>query len=75
VTARIAWPHPDFDGAFLPISHEFRDRGYSANWQVLELNRAIPQIWRGTSIDNAALLATAFGVRLFQPSDIYEWGV
>jgi inner membrane protein len=71
VTARIAWPHPDFDGAFLPISHEFRDRGYSANWQVLELNRAVPQIWRGTSIDNAALLATSFGVRLFQPSDIY----
>jgi inner membrane protein len=71
VAARIAWPHPDFDGAFLPISHEFSDRGYSANWQVLELNRAIPQIWRGTSIDNSALLATAFGVRLFQPSDIY----
>jgi inner membrane protein len=71
VTARIAWPHPDFDGAFLPIAHEFRDRGYSANWQVLELNRAIPQIWRGTSVDNSALLATAFGVRLFQPSDIY----
>jgi inner membrane protein len=71
VAARIAWPHPDFDGAFLPISHEFSDRGYSANWQVLELNRAIPQIWRGTSIDNSAFLATAFGVRLFQPSDIY----
>lgn len=71
VTARVAWPHPDFDGGFLPISHEFSDRGYSANWQVLELNRAIPQIWRGTSIDNSALLATAFGVRLFQPSDIY----
>jgi inner membrane protein len=31
VAARIAWPHPDFDGAFLPISHEFSDRGYSAN--------------------------------------------
>ena len=44
--------------------------GYSANWQVLELNRAIPQIWRGTSIDNS-VLATAFGVRLLQPSDLY----
>jgi inner membrane protein len=71
VTTRVAWPHPDFDGAFFPISHEVSDRGYSANWQVLELNRAIPQIWQGASIDNAALLATAFGVRLFQPSDIY----
>ena len=71
VTAKIGWPHPDFDGAFLPVSHEFYAEGYSANWQVLELNRAIPQVWRGASVTNAALLSTAFGVRLFQPSNIY----
>jgi inner membrane protein len=71
VTAHIGWPHPDFDGAFLPVSHEFDAQGYSANWQVLELNRAIPQVWRGTSVTNSALLCTAFGVRLFQPSNIY----
>jgi inner membrane protein len=70
VSARIGWPHPDFEGAFFPISHETGAHGYSANWQVLELNRAIPQIWRGTSIDNS-VLATAFGVRLLQPSDLY----
>jgi inner membrane protein len=70
VTARVAWPHPDFDGAFLPVSHEHDARGYSAKWQVLELNRSVPQIWRGRSMDNS-VLATAFGVRLFQPSDIY----
>jgi inner membrane protein len=70
VSARIGWPHPDFEGAFFPISHEAGAHGYSANWQVLELNRAIPQIWRGTSIDNS-VLATAFGVRLLQPSDLY----
>jgi inner membrane protein len=71
VSARVAWPHPDFDGAFLPISHTRSAEGYSANWQILELNRAIPQTWRGTSVSNTALLDTAFGVRLFQPSDIY----
>jgi inner membrane protein len=71
VTARVAWPHRDFDGAFLPISHTQSAAGYTANWQVLELNRAVPQIWRGTSVTSAALLDTAFGVRLFQPSDIY----
>jgi inner membrane protein len=38
---------------------------------VLELNRAIPQSWRGSSVKNCTLLATAFGVRLFQPSNIY----
>jgi inner membrane protein len=71
VNARIAWPHPDFDGAFLPISHENSAKGYSANWHILELNRALPQIWRGGAVSNSALLATSFGVRLFQPSDIY----
>jgi inner membrane protein len=71
VTSRIGWPHPDFDGAFLPISHEFTAQGYSANWHVLELNRAIPQIWRGATVPDSAFAATAFGVRLFQPSDIY----
>jgi inner membrane protein len=71
VTADVAWPHPDFDGAFLPVSHELKADGYTAKWEVLELNRAIPQVWRGRAVDNAALMATAFGVRLFQPSNIY----
>ena len=71
VSARIAWPHPDFDGAFLPISHESSARGYSANWHILDLNRALPQMWRGATVSNSALLATSFGVRMFQPSDIY----
>src|SRR5580692_1862139 len=71
VTARVAWPHPDFDGAFLPISRDLKPEGYSAKWEVLELNRAYPQTWRGASVTEAALLATAFGVQLFQPSNIY----
>jgi inner membrane protein len=71
VTARVAWPHPDFDGAFLPISYEIKPEGYSASWEVLELNRAYPQVWRGANVTESALLATAFGVRLFQPSNIY----
>jgi inner membrane protein len=71
VTAKVAWPHPDFDGAFLPVSRDIKPEGYSAKWEVLELNRAYPQFWRGTSVTESALLATAFGVQLFQPSNIY----
>ena len=71
VTARVAWPHPDFDGAFFPVSREIRPEGYSAKWEVLELNRAYPQLWRGAAVTQSALLETAFGVRLFQPSNIY----
>jgi inner membrane protein len=71
VTAQVAWPHPDFDGAFFPVSREIRPDGYSAKWEVLELNRTYPQLWRGAPVSQSALLATAFGVRLFQPSNIY----
>jgi inner membrane protein len=71
VTANVAWPHPDFDGAFLPVSRDIRPEGYSAKWEVLELNRAYPQVWRGAGVTLSGLLASAFGVRLFQPSNIY----
>jgi inner membrane protein len=70
VNAHVAWPHPDFDGAFLPLSHQINNKEYAATWRVLELNRAFPQIWRSSSID-ASILGSAFGVRLFQPSDVY----
>jgi inner membrane protein len=71
VTANVAWPHPDFDGAFLPVTREIRPDSYSATWEVLELNRTYPQAWRGSSVTESALLATSFGVRLFEPSNIY----
>jgi inner membrane protein len=71
ISTRVGWPHADFEGAFFPISRETSAQGYSANWQVLELNRAIPSIWRGDSIDSS-VLATAFGVRMLQPSDLYS---
>lgn len=71
VTANVAWPHPDFDGAFLPVTREIRPDSYSATWDVLELNRTYPQLWRSSSVTDAAVLATSFGVRLFQPSNIY----
>jgi len=71
VTASVAWPHPDFDGAFLPVARDIKPEGYSAKWEVLELNRAYPQVWRGVTVTESALMETAFGVRLFQPSNIY----
>jgi len=71
VAAHVAWPHPDFDGAFFPVTRDIRPDSYTAGWEVLELNRTYPQQWRGTSVTQPTLLATSFGVRLFQPSNIY----
>ncbi|HBR28930.1 MAG TPA: cell envelope integrity protein CreD, partial [Firmicutes bacterium] len=44
--------------------------GFSADWQVLDLNRNYPQTW----VENVAkktVYASEFGVNLFSPVDIY----
>lgn len=34
VNMRADWPHPSFQGAFLPARHELRSDGFGAHWQV-----------------------------------------
>lgn len=43
-----AWLAPSFQGAFLP-EYELSKEGFSAAWQVLELNRSFPQKFLGTA--------------------------
>lgn len=72
VEARADWPDPSFEGGFLPATREVRGDGFSARWQVLELNRGYPQAWAGSSIEEPLLRASAFGVALYQPAGIYQ---
>ena len=37
------WANPSFDGTFLPRTREVTDAGYTAEWEVLQLNRNYPQ--------------------------------
>jgi inner membrane protein len=34
VSMRADWPHPSFQGRFLPAKHEITDKGFTANWKV-----------------------------------------
>jgi inner membrane protein len=34
VAMRADWPHPSFQGRFLPASHELGAQGFTANWRV-----------------------------------------
>ncbi len=74
VTLESDWPHPAFQGAFLPVEREISASGFRARWQVLELNRSYGQAWEASG-DAAGLLAeSAFGVGLYQAVDIYQRG-
>lgn len=66
------WPHPSFQGSFLPVEHNISDQGFQARWQVLELNRQYGQAWQEGEVTEAALVQSAFGFSLFQPVDIYQ---
>jgi inner membrane protein len=76
VTMRVPWGDPSFIGAALPLEHQLDAKGFSARWHLLDLNRSYGQHWADTdgSID-AALQASAFGVQLYQPVDVYQRNV
>ncbi len=69
VTLQSSWNNPSFEGAFLPTSREVTDKGFSATWKVLELNRNYPQKWYDREVN---LGNSAFGVSLILPVETYQ---
>ena len=74
-TVRLAssWPHPSFFGA--PQETSIDATGFTALWRVPYFGRGFPARWTGEEIraeerQNQAL-ASAFGVTLIRPIDIY----
>jgi inner membrane protein len=64
------WQDPSFSGSFLPESRNVTKDGFSAKWQVLELNRNYPQSWIG-DLNNDEIQQSSFGVDLLLPTNDY----
>jgi len=64
-----SWPHPSFEGQFLPDKHEVSTEGFTAEWSIFDLNRNYPQQWVGSE---HIISDSDFGVKLFQPVDNYQ---
>jgi inner membrane protein len=69
------WPHPSFVGT-TPDPPRIDANGFAASWRVPYFGRGFPPEWKGgdTQMDeNIArrAAASAFGVALIQPVDIY----
>lgn len=76
VTMRAPWPDPGFVGAALPLERSIDGHGFSAHWHLLDLNRSYGQHWNERDGETAAALqASAFGVQLVQPVDVYQRNV
>lgn len=69
ISMKSDWKDPKFNGAFLPEKREISEKGFSATWNVLNLNRNYPQSWTGNSY---SLDESSFGVDLIVPADNYQ---
>lgn len=72
VSMQSDWPHPAFQGAFLPTARTINQDGFTANWQVLELNRAYRQAFFDHEVEATAFQQSALGVGLYQAVDVYQ---
>lgn len=70
IRMKSSWPHPSFDGAYLPERYDIRADGFTAEWLVHELARELPDSWR---VDQREVqLADSFAwIDLFQPVTAY----
>lgn len=69
VIMKSTWNNPSFSGAFLPDKRSIADSGFSANWNILHLNRNYPQSWTGSKYSTNE---SVFGIDLLLPVDNYQ---
>jgi inner membrane protein len=76
VSLASPWPHPSFIGAPLPQSRSVDGSGFNAEWEVPYFGRGFSRAWIDAGIDREKMrnqaAASAFGVSLVQPVDIYQ---
>ena len=63
------WPNPAFDGKYLPDTNAVSNKGFAADWKILQFNRSYPQYF--TNPGNHSITESAFGINLLQPIDAY----
>ncbi len=72
ISAKSDWPHPVFDGAFLPTNREISDEGYTANWKTGVFSTNINAILDSCFVGQCnELQSSLFGVKHIQSVDIY----
>lgn len=76
-TTRIAldsdWPHPGFEGGFLPDAHEIGGEGFSARWRLSRFATGVEQAIQRSGPDPAkGLEGREVAIRFVQPVDVYQ---
>jgi len=71
IAMESSWSSPSFNGNFIPDEREVTAQGFTASWEVLQLNRNFPEYWTGEG-QEYNLSESAFGVDFMLPMDDYQ---
>jgi inner membrane protein len=73
VTLRSAWPHPSFNGSFLPVRRAVGPEGFKAEWEVSHLSsKNVAMLMNGvTPNERERRTLEAFGVNFIEPVNVY----
>ena len=66
------YPHPSFQGKWLPTQRTVRDDAFTARWSVPFLGRGYPQTWSSDSSMAEIINNSRLGVQLVNPVDQYH---
>jgi inner membrane protein len=67
------WPHPGFEGGFLPDAHQITGEGFSASWRLSRFATGVEQAIQRPGADPAKGLEGAeVAIRFVQPVDVYR---
>jgi inner membrane protein len=71
-TVRSSWPHPSFDGDFLPAQRRVDAKGFNASYRIgnLALGRSLVSTGEAGSKDTSEIQTA--GISLIQPVDLYS---
>ena len=72
VSLRSNWPHPSFQGNWLPAKRAVTDHGFEASWSIPFLGRNYPQAWNDGTSMSETVAASKFGLDLITPVDEYR---
>jgi inner membrane protein len=73
VVLRSGWPHPSFQGGWLPTEHTVDEQGFTASWHVTDLARGFPTQWGPEAAESMLprLRGAAVGVTMGSSVDHY----
>jgi len=63
------WPHPGFNGKFLPEKRTVKTDGFAATWTIPNLARGIDEMRFSSALPSTA---TAIGVNFVEPLSFYQ---